>query len=195
MLFEIHELDHTKVGDFLSKKSSKAIQYAYIDKFGSSDVRIDQALRIFFLSFYLSDQAEDQALENMLAVITGRWLAANDSAVGFDEEQCYHLVYAIVLLNASLHLGYLHQGLPATLADFVGMVRSRDQRCTIKEELLGAIYEAIRDERLLVPKDFPGHRGLEVQVTGSISPMHFTFRVKSGLINCSTHQLCIPYVQ
>ena len=183
------------MGDFLSKKSPKAIQYAYIDKFGSSDVRIDHALRIFVLLFYLSDQAEYQALENMLAVITGRWFAANDSGIGSDEEQCHHLVYAIVLLNASLHLGYLHQGLPATLADFVGMVHSRDQRCTIKEEPLEDVYEAIREERLLGPKDFPGHRRLEVQVTGSISPMHFTFRVKSGLIHCSTRQLCIPHVQ
>ena len=182
LLFKIHELDRTKVGDFLSKKSSKAILHAYVDKFGFSDVRIDHALRIFFLSFYLSDQAEYQALENMLAGFASRWFAANDSTVAFDKEQCHHLVYAIVLLNASLHLGHLHQGLPATLADFVGMVRSRDQRYTIKEELLEDIYEAIRQERLLGPKDFPGHRGLEVQVTGSISPMHFTFRVKSELI-------------
>ena len=182
LLFKIHELDRTKVGDFLSKRSSKAILHAYIDKFGFSDVRIDHALRIFFLSFYLSDEAEYQALENMLAGFASRWFAANDSTVGFDKEQCHHLVYAIVLLNASLHLGHLHQDLPATLADFVGMVRSRDQRYTIKEELLEDIYEAIRQERLLGPKDFPGHRGLEVQVTGSISPMHFTFRVKSELI-------------
>ena len=101
---------------------------------------------------------------------------------GFDKEQCHHLVYAIVLLNASLHLGHLHvhQGLPATLAAFVGMVRSRGQRYTTKEELLEDIYEAIRQEGLLGPKDFPGHR--EVQVTSSISPMHFTVCVKSELI-------------
>ena len=182
LLFKIHELDRTKLGDFLSRRSSKAILYAYIDKFGFSDVRVDHALRIFFLSFYLSDEAEQQALENMLAGFSSRWFAANDATVAFDKEQCHHLVYAIVLLNASLHLGHLHQGLPATLADFVGMVRSTDQRYTIKEELLEDIYEAIRQERLLGPKDFPGQRGLEVQVTGSISPMNFTFRVKSELI-------------
>jgi serine/arginine repetitive matrix protein 2 len=182
LLFKIHELDRTKLGDFLSRRSSKTILHAYIDKFGFSDVRIDYALRIFFLSFYISDQAEHQALENMLAGFASRWFAANDSTVAFDKEQCHHLVYAIVLLNASLHLGHLHQGLPAALADFVGMVRTNDQRYTIKEGLLEDIYEAIRQERLLGPKDFPGHRGLEVQVTGSISPMHFTFRVKSELI-------------
>ena len=182
LLFKIHELDRMKLGVFLSRRSSRAILHAYIDKFGFSDVRIDHALRIFFLSFYLSDQAEHQALENMLASFASRWFAANVSTVAFDKERCHHLVYAIVLLNASLHLGHLHQGLPATLADFVGMVRSTDQRYTIKEELLEDIYEAIRQERLLGPKDFPGHHGLEVQVTGSISPMHFTFRVKSELI-------------
>jgi len=182
LLFKIHELDRTQLGVFLSRRSSRAILHAYIDKFGFSDVRIDYALRIFFLSFYLSDQAEHQALENMLASFASRWFAANVSTVAFDKERCHHLVYAIVLLNASLHLGHLHQGLPATLADFVGMVRSTDQRYTIKEELLEDIYEAIRQERLLGPKDFPGHRGLEVQVTGSISPMHFTFRIKSELI-------------
>ena len=182
LLFKIHELDRTKLGVFLSRRSSRAILHAFIDKFGFSDVRIDHALRIFFLSFYLSDQAESQALENMLASFASRWFAANVSTVAFDKERCHHLVYAIVLLNASLHLGHLHRGLPATLADFVGMVRSTDQRYTIKEELLEDIYEAIRQERLLGPKDFPGHRGLEVQVTGSVSPMHFTFRVKSELI-------------
>ena len=41
---------------------------------------------------------------------------------------------------------------PPSYTDFVSMVRSRDQRYRIKEELLEDIYEAIRQDRLLGPK-------------------------------------------
>ena len=92
----------------------------------------------------------------MLAGFAGRWLAANDSTLGFDKEQCHHFVYAVVLLNASRYLGHLHQGLPSpTLWAWFARVT----RYMIKEELPEDIYGATRQGRLRGPKDFFGHRG------------------------------------
>ena len=149
----------------------QAILYAHIDKFGFSDVRVDHALHIFF------PRSTSPIKQN-----TRRWRpcsrasragGSNDSTAGFDKEQCHHLPMRRSTLGT--YTKVYPPPSPTLWAWF--------QRYTIKEELLEDIYEAIRQERLLELKDFSGHRGLEVQVTGSISPMHFTVRVKSELIH------------
>ncbi|KAG8835012.1 hypothetical protein FRC17_005860 [Serendipita sp. 399] len=182
VLFRTHDLDRPRLGDFLARRSSREILYAYVDKFNFSGIRIDHALRIFLLSLLLSDRAEPRSLENLLAGFASRWFNANGNTVAFDQECAKNLVISIVLLNASIHMTQAHHHAPASQHEFVEAVRAYDKRHSIKVDLLEDIYEAIKQEKISAPKENPNEPRLLVEIIGATNPMHFTYRVKSDFV-------------
>ena len=104
LLVQLPEIDRAKLGDYLSRRMSKAILRAYLDALGFTGITIDTSLRIFLLSIHIpSGHAHANTLETLLDTFAGRWYEANAGNVAFDRDLAVRLVRAIVRLNDALH--------------------------------------------------------------------------------------------
>lgn len=154
LLFRTLDLDRARLGEYLSKRSSKAVLKAYLDSFGFFGLRIDRALRVFLHSMAMPTRAAHH-LEYFLDAFAGRWYDSNSGIVEYDKDTAHRLVRAVVQLNDLLHDGIAHEpgpiGYPqreVTSRDFVEAFRRYDPRCLVSDELLEDIYESILRERL-----------------------------------------------
>lgn len=147
------DLDRVRVGEYLTRRSSKSTLKAYVDAFEFVGLRIDKALRAFLLSVWVPPTPG--ALEHLLDSFAGRWYEANAGIVAFDKDQAIRLVRAILQLNEVLHGGvsqtpgmtpYPRRNVLSK--DFIEAFKRPDPRCLVPEDLLDKVYIAIRREHL-----------------------------------------------
>ena len=158
-LFKNLELDRARLGDYLSRRTSKMVLKAYVDSFGFTGLRVDKALRVFLLSLNVPARTAHtyaySPLDALLDSFASRWFEANAGIVAYDKELAFRLVRAVVQLNEVLHGGIAQEpgttGYPRrniTSRDFLDAFRRYDGRGLASDELLSNIYESIRRERL-----------------------------------------------
>lgn len=147
LLFKSPELDKTQIGLYLSKHHS--LLKVFIAKFHFVGVRLDEALRIFLLAIRLP--TERIACEDMLRALAHGWREANRPS--FDADITGDLVFAIMQLNDSVHpevsFGFAFPNPTITADDFAAAFRSKDSAYLVPKEMLEAIYQSIRKERLV----------------------------------------------
>jgi len=154
LLFETTELDRTRVGIYLSKKSRKGILKAYIDCFGFAGVRIDHALRAFVLSIRLPAEAPEHAGEHVLNIFATRWFDANAKLVSFDKDITMKLVRILVHLDTQMNRGssgIFHNGAWRQRdfhTEWESMVRSIDPRGLLPDDLVQSIYFSLQKDPL-----------------------------------------------
>lgn len=154
LLFNTFELDRTRLGGYLSKKSHKVVLKSYLDCFGFSGVRIDHALRTFVLSLRLPDEAPEHAQDHLLSTFAGKWFDANARIVSFDKDVAMKLVRIIVQLDNQFHIalhGIPHSNgfnFPDFHTDWEASVRAVDPRGLIPDELIDNIYYSLREDPL-----------------------------------------------
>ena len=158
-LFKNLELDRARLGDYLSRRTSKMVLKVYVDSFGFTGLRVDKALRVFLLSLNVPARTAHtyaySPLDALLDSFASRWFEANAGIVAYDKELAFRLVRAVVQLNEVLHGGIAQEpgttGYPRrniTSRDFLDAFRRYDGRGLATDELLSNIYESIRRERL-----------------------------------------------
>lgn len=157
LLFKTLDLDRAKLGDYLSRRTSKVVLKAYVDSFRFVGVRIDQALRAFLLSINVPSKAvyTVTALDYLLDAFASRWFEANARVVTYDKDLASRLVRAIVQLNDFLHGGIAQEPGPTgypkrsiTGRDFIDAFRRYDSRYLVSDELLEDVFDSIREEKL-----------------------------------------------
>lgn len=156
LLVQLPEIDRAKLGEYLSRRSSKTILKAYLEAFGFMGINIDTALRIFLLSIHMPQgSAHANTLEMLLDTFAGRWYEANANIVAFDRDLAVRLVRAIVRLNEALHAANGHEsgsggyGRPhITSRDFTEAFRRHDPRSLVPDSTLEKIYASVRSEKL-----------------------------------------------
>lgn len=152
LLFRTTDLDRMRLGEYLSRRTSKVVLRAYVDSFGFAGMRIDKALRVFLLSLCVPPKA---SLDYLLDAFASRWFEANAGIVAYQKDLAGRLVKAIVQLNEVMHGGIAQTtgmtGYPrrnVISRDFVEAFRRFDSRGQVPDETLDKIYAAIRRERL-----------------------------------------------
>ncbi|KAK7472795.1 hypothetical protein VKT23_000903 [Stygiomarasmius scandens] len=162
LLFKTVDLDRTRLGLYLSQRTSKLVLKSYVDSFAFVGLRIDKALRAFLLSVHvpLRSVSGHSALEYLLDSFSSRWYEANARFVAYDKDLAIRLVRAIMQLNDLLHDGIAQYpgvtGSPrhnVSSRDFVEAFRRYDVRHSVSDELLEAIYESILQERISHARD------------------------------------------
>ncbi|EJD03442.1 uncharacterized protein FOMMEDRAFT_168382 [Fomitiporia mediterranea MF3/22] len=156
LLVQLPEIDRAKLGEYLSRRTSKVVLKAYLDAFGFTGINIEAALRIFLLSIHIpSGSGHANTLETLLDMFAGRWYEANAGIVAFDRDLALRLVRAIVRLNEALHaaishdLSSLHYSRPhVTARDFTEAFRRHDPRLLVPDSTLEKIYTSVRHEKL-----------------------------------------------
>ncbi|TFY76695.1 hypothetical protein EWM64_g7320 [Hericium alpestre] len=158
MLLKTLELDRAKLGEYLSRRTSKFVLKAYIDGFGFAGMRIDKALRVFLQSLHIpspSRSSHSSPLDYMIDAFASRWYEANASIVAYDKDLAIRLTRALVQLNEVLHGGIVQDAGPAThlrrnvtSRDFIDAFRRYDARCLVSDEILDKMHTSIRREPL-----------------------------------------------
>ncbi|KAM6502207.1 hypothetical protein JOM56_002184 [Amanita muscaria] len=157
LLFRAVDLDRTKLGEYLSKRSTKPALKAYLDSFGYVGLRVDQALRVFLLSVHIPAKpiSGHSPLDYLLDQFSSRWYEANATFVAYDRDLAIRLVRALVQLNDLLHGGvaqepgpntFVKQDIPSQL--FADAFRKADPRYFVSDDHLEDLYHSIRLERL-----------------------------------------------
>ena len=187
VLVQLPEIDRARLGDYLSRRTSKVILKAYLDAFGFTGIDIDMALRIFLLSIHIpSGPGHPNTLESLLDMFAGRWYEANASIVAFDRDLALRLVRAIVRLNEALHstmsqdFGLPSYGRPHVSArDFTEAFRRHDPRGLVPDGTLERIYTSVRHEKLCQARNpSTGRAPLPISLKRPV-PSRITYRRQS----------------
>ena len=156
LLLKTLDLDRSRLGEYLSKRTSKAVLKSYLDSFGFAGLRVDVALRVFLHSVNVPRTPQTYgSLEHLLDSFASRWYEANARFVAYDKDMAIRLVRAIVQLNELLHDGIAEQPGPTdhvkrtvTSKEFQDAFRRYDTRYLVSDELLAELYRSIFHERL-----------------------------------------------
>ena len=188
LLFRAIDLDRARLGEYLSRRSSKVALRSFVDCFGLAGLRIDKALRVFLQAIHVPSRAtagHSTALEYLLDSFASRWYEANAVIVAYDKDVAIKLTRAIVQLNEVLHGGIAHEpgitGYPIrniTARDFYDAFRRSDPRGTVSEELLDKIYASIRRERLFQARLSSSQPDIVINIKRPLPP-RLTYRSQS----------------
>ena len=186
LMFRTLDLDRTRLGEYLSKRSSKAVLKAYLDSFGFFGLRIDRALRVFLHSMTMPTRPPHH-LEYFLDAFAGRWYDANSGIVEYDKDTAHRLVRAIVQLNDLLHDGIAHEPGPTgysqrevTCRDFLDAFRRYDPKSLVSDELLEDIYDSVLREKLSQSRgSTPGGAAEITIVIKRAIPARLTWKMQS----------------
>ncbi|KAI0360829.1 hypothetical protein OH77DRAFT_1446007 [Trametes cingulata] len=191
LLFRTLDLDRARLGDFLTRRSSKVALKAYVDSFGLTGLRIDKALRVFLQSIHIppkSPAGHSNPLDYLLDSFASRWYEANATIVAYDKDLAIRLVRAIAQLNEVLHGGIAQEpgvtGYPKrniTSRDFLEAFRRFDSRGLASDDLLDKIYTSIRRERLAQarhPASVANQPDIVINIKRPLPP-RLTYRMQS----------------
>jgi len=188
LMFRTLDLDRAKLGDYLSRRTSKLVLKSYIDGFGFTGLRIDHALRVFLQSVNVPSKPSPthNPMEFILDAFGSRWYEANLGAVAYDKDLAVKLAKAIVQLNEVLHGGVRQEpgptGLPlrnVIARDFVGAFRRYDPRGQVSDEILEEICSSIRNEDLTQARAMVSGETDIIIVIKRALPTRLTYRVHS----------------
>ncbi|OBZ67110.1 hypothetical protein A0H81_12905 [Grifola frondosa] len=194
LIFRCLDLDRARLGEYLSRRTSKVVLKAYVDNFGLTGLRIDKSFRVFLQSVHIPAKvlgSHSSPLEYLLDAFASRWYEANAGIVAYDKDLAIRLVRAIVQLNEVMHGGIAHEpgitGYPkrnVMTRDFVEAFRRLDPRGLVSDELLDKIYVSIRREKLSQarnPSSQTGHPDVPITIKRPLPP-RLTYRVQSDPI-------------
>ncbi|KAF8161167.1 hypothetical protein B0H34DRAFT_795996 [Crassisporium funariophilum] len=156
LLFKTLDLDRTRLGEYLSRRTSKTVLKSYLDSFGFASLRVDIALRVFLHSVNVPRNVQSYgALEHLLDSFASRWYEANARFVAYDKDMATRLVRALVQLNDLLHDGIAeqpgvtdHVRRTVTSKEFQDAFRRYDPRYLVSDDVLAELYRSIYHERL-----------------------------------------------
>ncbi|PPQ79950.1 hypothetical protein CVT25_003022 [Psilocybe cyanescens] len=191
LLSRILELDRSRLGEYLARKTSKSVLKTYLDGFGFAGLRIDVALRVFLLSVNVSGYSHSYgALEHLLDSFSSRWYEANAKFVAHDKDMAVRLVWALVQLNDRLHGGIADEPGPTdhirrnvTSKEFLDAFRRYDIRYLITDDLLLELYKSIYHEHLCqaYPTTFGSLQDTPITIKRPL-PTRLTYKVQSDPI-------------
>lgn len=183
------ELDKSRLGEYLSRKTSKTVLKSYLDSFGFTGLRVDVALRVFLQSVNVSRHSHPYgALEHLLDSFGSRWYEANAKFVAYDKDLAVRLVWAIAQLNERLHGGIADEPGPTdhirrtvTSKEFLDAFRRYDARYLVSDELLQELYKSIYHERLcqaLFSKSYGSLQDIPITIKRPL-PTRLTYKTQS----------------
>ncbi|KAJ3159374.1 hypothetical protein HDU86_001692 [Geranomyces michiganensis] len=151
-------LSRRQLGRFLGVQEHHDILQAFLDMLHFKNLRVDEALRLFLSTVRLP--GETQVIDAVLDAFAKRWYNCNKDSVHSDANVILKLVFAIMELNADLHSPYADEGGKVTMREFVDRFRTGVRADAvaagsgvlyssgISSEVLGAIYDSVRKEKL-----------------------------------------------
>lgn len=174
LLFKTVELDKSQIGQLLAHDSQ--LLEAFVDRFQFSQVRIDDALRMFLLAIRLPTNLADA--EPILRGFAHIYCDANKGNVEFDGNLAGELVISMLELNDMLYstFGFAFPNHAISRDAYVNGYYAKDPDGLVPDDLLDEIYVSIRYAKLvqgLAPSE--AHLARDITVTPSRLPSRITY--------------------
>ncbi|KIV93676.1 hypothetical protein PV10_04871 [Exophiala mesophila] len=148
------------LGDFLTKKSNTQLLTAFIGLFKFEDKRIDEALRELLGAFRLP--GESALIERIITTFTEKYCAEAAPEEIADKDAAFVLTYAIIMLNTDLYNPNASKTQKKmTAEDFGRNLRGVNSGKDFPIEFLQDIYEAIRDNEIILPDEHDNKHAFE----------------------------------
>ncbi|CAF0877301.1 unnamed protein product [Brachionus calyciflorus] len=153
-LKETPSLDKKVIGDYLSNRKNIVILEKFIESFNFSNLRIDEALRLFLESFRLPGEAP--LISNILEIFSRHWRKSN-SEMFANDDAAFTLAYAIIMLNVDQHNHNVKkQSNPMIVDEFKKNLSRVNGGGNFDEKLLEEIYYAIKNDEIVMPAEHTG---------------------------------------
>ncbi|WWC88745.1 uncharacterized protein L201_003658 [Kwoniella dendrophila CBS 6074] len=181
LIFKTPELNKTQVG-YLLAKDSELLRH-FVDRFYFSNIRIDEALRMFLLSIRLP--TDPVSCETLLRGFGQRYYEANEKNISYNGELASELVLAILQFNDSLYgtFGFALPNHAITQNTFTSAFQSKDPQGLVPKQLLRDIYTSIKQAELIQSLDANEemHSSKQVAINPRI-PSRLSYNVWSDAI-------------
>jgi hypothetical protein len=182
-LYRTAELNKRQLGRFLGAPDNIAILKAFLDCFDFSYMRIDEALRLFFLSFRLP--GEPRVIDSILGTFAERFVETNPKFIS-SAELALKLTFAILMLNADVHRKTENPNpVRMRLDEFVQKFRVHDPLSSISDASLHDIYHSIRLEKIAVAAEQEDEESDQISINFSPIPFRVTYKEFSVPIKVS----------
>uniref|UniRef100_A0A8C2CRR4 Pleckstrin and Sec7 domain containing a n=1 Tax=Cyprinus carpio TaxID=7962 RepID=A0A8C2CRR4_CYPCA len=144
-LFNLDGFRKCDVARHLSKNNdfSRLVAEEYLRYFNFTEMTLDQALRAFLLEFALTGETQER--ERILAHFSHQYVHCN-SSLALSEDSVHTLTCALMLLNTDLH-GH-NVGKRMSCTQFIGNLEGLNSGHDFPKELLKALYNSIKNEKL-----------------------------------------------
>lgn len=138
------------LGEFLAKPANKEVREKFIEGFGFSGKRLDEALREFLSAFRLP--GESQLIENIFEKFAEEYCKGEGNTEEVENsDSAFVLSYAVVLLNTDLHSPQVKKRM--TVDQFKSNLRQANNGKDFSPQLLEDIYKTIRSREIIMPDE------------------------------------------
>jgi hypothetical protein len=146
LIFKTPELDKGQIGVLLA--GDETLMKHYLDLFYFTNIRIDDALRMFLLSLRLP--TDPTACENILRGFAYRHWESNKHRINHDRDLLLDLLLSIIQLNDALYgmYGFALPNLAVTSDVWISSFQGKDPKGLVPLEVLQNIYKGVRAMRL-----------------------------------------------
>ncbi|XP_068617619.1 Golgi-specific brefeldin A-resistance guanine nucleotide exchange factor 1 [Battus philenor] len=159
-LRENPDLDKKMIGEYICKRSSRgeeegpSVLSAFAESFDYSELRIDQALRLYLETFRLPGEAPLIFL--VMEKFAERWHTTNGEPFA-NTDAAFRLAYAIIMLNMDQHNHNAKKlNVPMNVDDFVRNLRGCNGSGDFDQAMLEAVFHSIKNEEMVMPAERVG---------------------------------------
>ncbi|KAJ3113573.1 GDP/GTP exchange factor for ARF [Phlyctochytrium bullatum] len=146
------------LGEYLAKPANIELLKAFIQLYDFKGKRLDEALRLLLESFRLPGEA--QQIDRILECFAAVYFAATQNSPHHeiaDESSTFVLAFSIILLNTDQHNPQVRRRM--TKEDFKRNTRGCNNKEDFDPEYLGKIYDAIKENEIVMPEEQEGELG------------------------------------
>ncbi|XP_044299831.1 PH and SEC7 domain-containing protein 3 isoform X3 [Varanus komodoensis] len=144
-LYHLDRFKRSDVAKHLGKNNefSKLVAEEYLKFFDFTGMSLDHSLRTFFKAFSLIGETQER--ERVLVHFSNRYYQCNPNAIS-TQDGVHCLTCAIMLLNTDLH-GH-NIGKKMSCQEFIANLQGMNEGKDFPKELLKALYNSIKNEKL-----------------------------------------------
>ncbi|UYV77458.1 CYTH1 [Cordylochernes scorpioides] len=149
-LYKGKGLSKTAIGDYLGERKDFNISVlnAFSELHNLTDMTLVQALRQFLGGFRLPGEA--QKIDRIMEIFSQCYCRLNPGTF-CNNDTCYVLSFAIIMLNTSLHNPGVKERL--SIDKFIAMNKGINDGGDLPQELLVSLYNSIKQEPFKLPEE------------------------------------------
>ncbi|KAI4455886.1 guanyl-nucleotide exchange factor [Holotrichia oblita] len=147
-------LDKRMIGDYISSRNNPQVLEAFVNMFDFTDMRIDEALRLYLETFRLPGEAPLISL--LMEHFADRWHKCNGEPFA-DSDAAFTLAFAIIMLNVDQHNhNAKKQNTPMSAEAFKKNLKKVNGGNDFDQDILEEIYNSIKNEEIVMPAEHTG---------------------------------------
>ncbi|SAL99274.1 hypothetical protein [Absidia glauca] len=152
--FLFQQLNKKSLGEYLGKKDNFDLLQVFMRQFNFEGKRMDEALRMVLETFRLP--GESQQIIRVTDTFSDVYFESKPEGIA-NGDASQILAYSIIMLNTDQHNPQVRRRM--TLEDYMRNLRGVNGNADFSKDYLRGIYEAIRQDEIVMPEEHEGRLG------------------------------------